>query len=453
LIKQAKKSYLSRKLYKPLPTGNSKAFYRHIRNSRENDSNIIPDLTFNHVTADTPAEKASIFNRFFRSVFVIDDGAPLPSDFASLPVDKSDISIKPEGVLDLIKNIDSSKSCGPDNITGVLLKTFATCIVFSLTSIFQYSLASNTLPDIWRLAKVKPIFKKGSRHLPNNYRPVSLTCITCKLLEHIISSHLHQYLEKKNILADCQHGFRSGRSCETQLVFTFNDLATNKENGEITDVIILDFSKAFDSVNHRKLLFKLERYGISHKIVKWVKNFLYNRKQLVVVDGVSSDCCEVLSGVPQGSVLGPLLFLLYVNDLPLTVSSECRLFADDALLYNTRKRNNVLQEDLNKLYIWSQKWQMTFNPSKCSVLSIGDKNSTQEFYLDATKIKNVNSHPYLGVELSSNLKFDKHYNNIVSKAGRLLGMIRRVLKTADTRTRKIAYDTLVRPKLEYASQV
>jgi hypothetical protein len=453
LIKQAKKSYLTKTLYKPLQTGDSKSFYRYIRQNRENGSNIVPDLVCQNVTAKTSMEKANILNQFFESVFVDDDGASLPQDFKSIPADEVDIVVSPEGVLKLLKDIDVSKSCGPDNITGILLKTFAICIKESLTQIFRYSLLSGSLPDIWRQAKVKAIYKKGNRHSPNNYRPVSLTCITCKILEHIISSHVNSFLSKNDILTDSQHGFRSGRSCETQLVYTFNDLAHNREEGLVTDVLILDFSKAFDTVNHRKLLFKLNRMGINAQVIIWISAFLKDRKQTVMVDGMESAHCGILSGVPQGSVLGPLLFLLYVNDLPAQLTSECRLFADDALVYNTRDKHMILQEDLQKLETWSHTWQLAFNASKCSVLSVGDFNSQQCFSLNNIRLQNVSSHPYLGIELSNNLKWEKHINNIVSKATRLLGMLSRVLKTADTKTRQVAYNTLVRPVLEYGCQV
>jgi hypothetical protein len=373
-------------------------------------------------------------------------------DFTSFPSDESETFISIKGVLALLQGLDVSKSGGPDKLTGKMLKSFAEYIAESLTKIFRYSLCTGKLPMIWKIAQVTPIFKKGSRSQPGNYRPVSLTCIVCKLLEHVIAGRIHSFLDKHDILVSAQHGFRRDRSCETQLVYTFNDLAMNREKGLVTDVIILDFSKAFDSVNHRKLMLKLQCIGINSQVVASIKQFFSDRKQAVVVNGQESEYCPVLSGVPQGSVLGPLLFLLYINDLPRNISSECRLFADDALLYNVRENRNTLQEDLDKLQKWASIWQLSFNATKCSVLSVGETNSTQEFFLNNIKLKNVNHHPYLGVELSSDLKFHQHFENMSSKASRLLGMLSRVLSSADTKTRKVAYDTIVRPVVEYGCQ-
>lgn len=449
LIIYAKKSYLTKTLYKPLQNGDSKAFYKHIRQSRENSSNIIPNLNYQNKVAETSIDKANMLNTFFQSIFTEDDGLLLPLPNKKPSIEDINVTVTPAGVLKLLNDIDISKSCGTDNITGIHLKTFSHLIASTVAHIFNYSLASGSLPDIWREARVTAIHKKGSRHLPNNYRPVSLTCIMCKLLEHIIARHIHDFLEVNNILVESQHGFRGGRSCDTQLVYTVNDLAYNRERGAITDVIILDFSKAFDTVSHQKLLYKLSSFGLNDKLVDWLKGFLQNRGQVVKVEAAVSSRCCVSSGVPQGSVLGPLLFLIFVNDLTDQISSECRLFADDALLYNTRDKAHILQEDLNTLEVWSRAWQLSFNIAKCSVLSIKDSKLEQIYYLNNQRLKNVNSHPYLGIELSYDLKWTVHLNKIIAKSTRLLGMLYRVLKSADTRTRQLAYHTLIRPILEY----
>ena len=190
--------------------------------------------------------------------------------------------------------------------------------------------------------------------------------VTCK--------HILGHLEDHEILTDLQHGFRSGRSCETQLITTFHDIASayNKKGSQI-DIAVLDFSKAFDTVPHDGLLSKLKHYGIDDKIWLWISNFLKQRKQRVVVDGIQSDLVTVDSGVPQGTVLGPILFLLHINDLPSVISSKVRLFADDCLVYREIKNRQdqiALQKDLNLLENWGSKWGMRFNAAKCNIITL-----------------------------------------------------------------------------------
>jgi hypothetical protein len=241
-----------------------------------------------------------------------------------------------------------------------------------------------------------------------------------------------KHLEKHSILSDLQHGFRAKRSTDTQLIQTADDLAHSLELGETTHMAILDFSKAFDKVPHQRLLRKLKHHGVTGNLVEWIGNFLIGRTQRVVCDGEASDPTAVISGVPQGTVLGPLLFLLYINDLPDKLSCKTRLFADDCVVYSSGKSElhlAHLQDNLNQLQKWQDKWLMEFNASKCYVMKISNKKNppTSTFHFCGHALEEVTSHPYLGVELDSSLRWDVHINKIIKKAYKTIGFLRRKL--------------------------
>jgi hypothetical protein len=266
------------------------------------------------------------------------------------------------------------------------------------------------------------------------------------------------HAENHNILSSLQHGFRSGRSCETQLITTFQDIASSFDSKKQIDIAILDFSKAFDTVPHAGLLSKLEHYGIDGHILAWIKHFLTNRTQTVIVDGMSSDLVSVDSGVPQGTVLGPLLFLLHINDLPSVVNSKVRLFADDCLIYREIGNTNdqvILQKDLDSLEHWGTKWGMKFNANKCNVMRVSRKRVPfQAFYtLSGHILKEVVDAQYLGVTIDSGLDWSKHITTMVSKANGKLAFLRRNLKGCPIKLKEIAYFSLIRAQLEYSSTV
>ena len=245
------------------------------------------------------------------------------------------------------------------------------------------------------------MYKKCDVHLPKNYRPVSLTCVSCKILEHIICKHILDHLDRNKILTTVNYGFRSGYSCETQLIMTVHDLLGKFDSGSQIYMIILDFSKAFDTVPHRKLLHRRKLYGVDSNINAWLCDFFTNRKMKVVVDDEESDSVTMDSGVPQGTVLCPLLFLCHINDLPDAVKSTVRLFADDCLLYRSisnRDNHLALERDLQQLETTAHIWGMRFNAKKCYLMNINQK-STHFYLLDGHILQQVPDNPYLGVTL------------------------------------------------------
>ena len=260
-----------------------------------------------------------------------------------------------------------------------------------------------------------------------------------------------------NILVDSQHGFRSKRSTETQLITTIHDIAYALQCNESVHLAILDFSKAFDKVPHQRLLYKLDHYGIRGQLQHWMESFLTQRTQQVVCDGAVSSQLKVTSGVPQGTVLGPLLFLLYINDLPLDLQCTTRLFADDCLLYATvvdpTVDGDLLQSDLINLELWQKTWQMEFNPKKCSTMCISLKREPpfRRYTFCSRLLDCVDSHPYLGVQLDNKLRWKEHIQIVTSKANKMLGLIRRNFWFCSEDVKQTLYKTLVRPKLEYAA--
>jgi hypothetical protein len=227
------------------------------------------------------------------------------------------------------------------------------------------------------MANIMAIHKKGSKSDPNNYRPVSLTSQLCKIMESIVRDHLLQFITTNNIISPTQHSFMPKRSCSTQLVEAIEDWMEALDEGDCVDVIYLDFSKAFDSVPHRRLLMKMRGMGITGPILRWCESFLQNRKQRVVLNGEASAWTPVISGVPQGSIIGPTLFVIFINDMPDEVRSTLKMFADDAKIYcratSIEQRQN-LQTDLEELNGWATKWQMKFNANKCQTLHLGRNN-------------------------------------------------------------------------------
>ena len=267
-----------------------------------------------------------------------------------------------------------------------------------------------------------------------------------------------KHLESNNLLCETQYGFRNKHSCESQLLTTIDDFGKVMNDKLQVDIGILDFSKAFDKVPHARLLQKIDFYGIRGKLLSWIRSFLSNRLQRVVVDGSFSSPSEVTSGVPQGSVLGPTLFLLYINDLDSGIRSSVRLFADDCLIYRTIYSpldHLILQEDLSNLSLWANKWQMKFNIDKCSILQMSNRQhkSSFEYSMLGSSLKTVEQHIYLGVQLHHKMSWHPHVNYICSKTNRLLGFLQRNLQSCPKYLREKSYKQFILPILEYCSTI
>ena len=443
--------------YTPCHKQPLKKFWGYIKSLKKDASGVAP-LKQDGVLVSDAKGKSNILNKQYASVFTEEDTTSVPDLGHSRHPKMQVPSINIKGVQKLLTNLNPSKAAGPDQLHPRFLKEVAEELSPLYTALFQKSLEEGYVPMQWRTANVTPVFKKGEKYDPANYRPVSLTAITSKIMEHIIASKIMDHLEQNDLLCDCQHGFRPKRSCESQLLNFTQELFSGLADGQQFDVNIMDFSKAFDRVPHHRLLNKIKYYGIEGNVLSWLSSFLAMRSQRVLVDGETSDFCKVVSGVPQGTVLGPVLFLVFINDLPSTINSPCRLFADDLVVYREVKCSEdeeAMQQDLNKLSEWEDTWGMKFHPDKCEHIVITRKRKpyTSSYTLRGHLLKTVSQAKYLGVTISSKLEWKDHVEKMSKKANKTLGFLRRNLRNAPEETREIAYKTLVRPQLEYCSSV
>lgn len=302
-----------------------------------------------------------------------------------------------------------------------------------------------------------PVFKSGKRNSPLNFRPISLKSVPCKIFQHIIFTHLVNYLEDNSFFSTSQHGFRKFFSCETQLITFTNNLHEYIDSGFFVDCIFLDFAKAFDKVNHSLLLHKLNALNMDPQVLDWIREFLSCRVQYVTANGSDSPLAPVGSGVPQGSVLGPLLFLIYINDLTANISSQACLFADDCVIYQKiANASDVtsLQNDLNIVTEWCHTWHMELNVAKCKSMRVTRRDViSASYFLNNNSLQITASYRYLGVYICSDLSWKHHVDYLIAKANQTLGYLKRNFYLAPLSLKLLLYTTYVRPQLEYASSV
>ena len=400
--------------------------------------------------------RSPLLNDYFASVFTVEEDREEATPYQmTVAAQLFLVDITEEDVMRVIDKLKICKSPGPDKIYPRILKEVKEAICKPLCVIFNLFLRTGKVVSEWKLANVTPLFKKGDKSNPGNYRPISLTSVVCKLMESILRDKIVEFLEKNNIIRDSQHGFRNRRSCLTNLLDFLHDIYEMYEEGRAVDIIYLDFQKAFDKVPHRKLLNKVESHGISGHIHHWISDWLCDRKQRVVLNGKFSDWRNVSSGVPQGSVLGPILFLIYINDLDEDVKCKISKFADYTKIANrviSLSQQQELQKDLNTLGEWAVDSQMFFNIDKCKVLHIGNRNVQANYTMNGKQLAKVEQEKDLGVVISSDLKPSKQCSEVVITANKLIGFIGR---SFEFRTEEIIlnlYNSLVRPHLEYCVQ-
>ena len=398
-------------------------------------------------------------NKYFLSVFTQEepDGELEPEHiFRGQEADKlSNINIDKEMVRKEIDKLKKTKSPGPDDIFPRILKECKEQLDEPIARIFMKSLDTGIVPRLWRQANVVPIFKKGDKAEGSNYRPISLTSVVGKMLEAIIAKEIRKHLDEHHLIKHSQHGFSKGKSCLTNLLSFYRKVFETLDSGDRYDIVFLDFSKAFDRVPHRRLISKVKAHGIDGKVLEWIRGWLTGREQRVQINGKKSEWGNVTSGVPQGSVLGPLLFVIYINDLEAGISSDVSKFADDTKV--GRPIKNIedarrLQEDLNRLQEWSEKWKMQFNVNKCTFMSVGKENWHVDYTLSNTTLGKTLSARDLGVQVSCDLRPRQQCILARNRANKILGFISRCVTNRTPEVILRLYLALVRPHLDYAAQ-
>ena len=306
---------------------------------------------------------------------------------------------------------------------------------------------------MWKKANITSLHKKGDKSDSKNYRPISLTCILSKVFEKLVRNHILQFVQP--FLFTQQHGFLPKVSCLSNLLECLDVVHDILDDAECADIIYLDFQKAFDSVPHKRLGKKLSSYGITGKILRVIENFLTERTFSVKVGSAFSRCFKVTSGVPQGTVLGPLLFLIYINDLPDGIKCFISLFADDVKMVTRCTDLRLAQSDLLKLEEWQKLWLLTFNTvdNKCKVLHIGRNNPTNQYIMNNLALPKVSTEKDLGVHMDPNLDWSLHIQKSINKANSVLGWVSRNVISREKSVILNIYKSLVRPHLEYAVQV
>ena len=369
----------------------------------------------------------------------------------------SDIELTADMFEFAMKSMKVTSAPGPDGVPAYLYYKFAKALAPPLLIIWQHSLETGLLPEETALAYITPILKSVDRSVPANYRPVSLTNHLTKIFERVIRKEIVDHLESQGLMNKTQHGFRAKYSTITQILSYFDSVLSMLEKGFPVDAVYLDFSKAFDKVDHCILLKKVESLGITGKLLQWIQVFLTNRKQQVRVGNHLSPLEWVRSGVPQGSVLGPLLFLIMLVDIDRDIKhSMLGSYADDTRLWrfiHGDEDQQLLQQDLQVLYDWAEANNKSFNDDKFEYMPFGGPSERTYTAPSGSQIKKKEHVKDLGVYISSDLSFDYHISTLVKSAQQVSAWILRTFLSRDKWVLKVLLQSLLIPKCEYASVV
>ena len=438
---------------------NRKYFFSHARKKSKFRYPVGP-LKVNGELIGDPKSMSNVLAQQYKSVFSTPRSGREETHDTEVenPDPLVDIDFTEEDLVKSAGRLSATSAAGPDGIAAMLLKKCITALRIPLTILWRESLRHNVIPAQMKMGTITPIFKGGSRSEPKNYRPVTLTSHIIKLFERVIVEKIMKYMDEKGLFNSRQHGFRKNRSCLSQLLQHYQSLLDILEDKSVADVIYLDFSKAFDKVDHYILLQKLEKIGIKGRLLQWIENFLTSRTQVVAVDGSLSEIEGVISGVPQGTVLGPLLFLVHIGDIDSTLRyATASSFADDTRIMmkvGSSEDCNKLQQDLESVYQWARINNMTFNENKFEHIRYGSHDYLQNYAgPDGANIRTCNQVKDLGVIISDDAKFEDQIETVVKTARQRVGWIMRVFETRKKTAMLTLYRSLVLPLVEYCCQL
>ena len=468
LIEEAKRNYFFKAEKTLANPGTSSKTYWTLINTVLNKAKIpmIPPLLENGLFVTDFTEKAQTFNEFFiLQCTTIDTGSEIPQDIPLTTTLISDFAISDEKILNILRSLNPNKAHGWDEISVRMIKLSDDALVLPLKIIFTNCLRRGLFPEIWKHANVVPVHKKNEKNLKGDYRPISLLPIFGKILEKLVYDSLYTHLVSCEILDPNQSGFRPGDSTVNQLLSITHTIFQAFDCNPPLDVrsVYLDISKAFDRVWHDGLIYKLKRFGISGQLLLLIQSFLSGRKQRTVLNGQSSNWGDISAGVPQGSILGPLFFLVYINDLAIGLRCNVKLFADDTSLFTVVEDSNTAASDMNHdldlIGQWAHTWRMSFNPDpqkQAVELTFSRKKIEIDhpvILFNDIPVKKVTEHKHLGIILDSKLSFSAHVKSAISKARKGFGLLKYLSKYLPRHTLSELYKLYVRPHLDYGDVI
>ena len=424
---------------------------------------LIPLLLVNDQFVTDMKTKADIFNKFFAEQCIpLKNDSKLPNSQIFLTQSRlSSLDFNEDEALKIIRSLNIHKAHGHDDISIRMVKVCDKSLLKPLTILFQNSINSSCYSIIWKRSNVIPAHKKNNKQLVNNYRPISLLPIFGKIFEKIIFDRLYNFLLQEELLNPNQSGFRPSDSCINQLIAITHEIFEAFDCNPSLEVrsVFLDISKAFDKVWHKGLLYKLKSMGISGKLYNLLENYLSERSQRVLLNGKTSSWRPVLAGVPQGSILGPLLFLIYINDLPDELKSNAKLFADDMSLFSIVKDKNesanILSNELAQISKWAYNWKMLFNPdpSKPAQEVIFSRKRKEESHpiisLNNIEVERTPYQKHLGLLLDEKLNFKQHVDNAILKINKGISIIKKLRHSLPRKSLLTIYKAFLRPLIDY----